>query len=159
VNRQFPLEAGIIRVDKSRRIVIPQILCSKLPWITGDHPLPGWLLLGSPARCRLLSTTEVDHADLQALQSRIMAEVSAPSGNALLFQDDESAALALRLIEVQLTPPEPGWRLVLPRHISAIMGLRPGESDIAALFLRGHIELWTIEALKLAVSTPLDQIV
>jgi hypothetical protein len=38
------------------------------------------------------------------------------------------------------------------------MRLRPGESDVEALFLHGHIEFWTIEALRSAVTVPLTDI-
>jgi hypothetical protein len=48
---------------------------------------------------------------------------------------------------------------MLPRSIATIMQIRPGESDIAAVFLQGHIELWTIETLRSSVTTPLTQII
>jgi hypothetical protein len=66
--------------------------------------------------------------------------------------------LAFRLVQVRITPPDPGWRLALPAPIATIMRLRPGESDVEALFLHGHIEFWTIEALRSAVTVPLTDI-
>jgi hypothetical protein len=116
--------------------------------------------MGSPGRCRLHSGAEVDNdTNFQSLRARIDAELNAPSTNALDFSDEVSVALALRLVSVQITPPEPGWRLMLPRSIATIMQIRPGESDIAAVFLQGHIELWTIETLRSSVTTPLTQII
>ena len=152
--------AAILSVDESYRITLPQSFCKRVGWIDGDQPRNGWLLLGSPGRCRLLSGTEADSdPNLQSLRSRIMAELSIPNPNSLEFQDDPLAALALRLVSVEITPRKPGWRLTLPRVIAAIMHIRPKESDIAALFLHKHIELWTIETLRSAVTAPLTQII
>jgi hypothetical protein len=128
-------------------------------WITGDRPVSAWLLLGSPGRCRLLSESEVDaDHDLLSLRERITAEISASIATLIEFHDEVSTALALRLLPVQMTPPKPGWRITLPREIAAIMRVRPGESDLAALFTQNHIELWTIEVLRSAVSPPLTEI-
>lgn len=129
-------------------------------WIAGKQPVDGWLLVGSPGRCRLLSAAEVDgDPNLQALQARIAAELSAPSANALEFHDEVSLALALRLVPIQISPPDPGWRLMLPRVIAAIMQIRPGESELGALFVQGHIELWTIEEMRSAITPSLTQII
>ncbi len=116
--------------------------------------------MGSPGRCRLLSSTEVDkEADFQSLRARIDAELNAPSTDPLEFSDEVSVGLALRLMSVQIKPPDPAWRLTLPKPIASIMQIRPGESDVAALFLQGHIELWTIETLRSAVTPPLTEII
>jgi len=153
-------ESSILSVDKSYRIKIPESLVRRVGWITGDKPHAGWLLMGGPGRCRLLSAGEVDnHPDLQSLRARIEAELNTPSTNAFEFHDEASVGLALRLVPVQITPPEPGWRLTPPRPIAAIMQIRPGESDVAALFFQGHIEIWTIETLRSSVSTALTQII
>jgi len=158
--KRAAFESHILRVDKSYRIILPQSCVQRVGWITGDQPHDGWLVMGSPGRCRLYSAAEGDtDSNLQSLRARIAAELNAPLTNALEFSDEVSLALALRLVAVQITPPEPGWRLTLPRLIAAIMHIRPGESDIAALFLQGHIEFWTIETLQSAVTTPLTQII
>lgn len=108
----------------------------------------------------MLSTAEVDNdGDLQSLRARIDAELNVVSTSALEFNDEVSVALALRLVPVQIAPPKPAWRLMLPRPIAAIMQIRPGDSDVALLFLYGHIELWTIETLRSVVTTPLTQII
>ncbi len=151
-------ETLILSVDESYRITLPQSFCRQISWINGDQPHDGWLLVGSPGRCRLLSAAEV-HSDpnCQALQARISEERSAPGSNSLEFQDEASAALALRLLPVEITPRKPGWRLTLPRAIAAIMYIRPGESEIAARLVREHIELWTIETLRSSVTMPLTR--
>jgi len=97
--------------------------------------------------------------NFQALQTRIGAELSAPSTNSLEFHDEVSVALGLRLVPIQISPPAPGWRLMLPRTIAAIMQIRPGESELGALFVQGHIELWTVEELRSAVTHALTEII
>ncbi len=154
-------EASILAVEASYRIRLPQPLCKRLSWIVGDQPLTAWLLLGSPGRCRLVSAAEVDSDPaLQSLKARIAEELDARSTSALEFQGEVSAALIVRLLQVQLTRHETsGWRLTLPRPIAAIMQLHPSESSLAAFFLQDHIELWTMETLRSSVSTPLTEII
>jgi|SRR5271165_1749245 len=158
---QISPEANILAVEASYRIRLPQLLCKRLSWIVGDQPLTAWLLVGGPGRCRLVSAAEVDSDPaLQSLEARIAEELDAPSTNALEFQGEVSVALIVRLVQVQLTRHKTsGWRLTLPRPIAAIMQLRPSESSIAAFFLQGHIELWTMETLRSSVSTPLTEII
>jgi hypothetical protein len=154
------LEANILSVDEAYRVTLPQSLCRQSDWISGDQPHSAWLLLGNSGRCRLLSATEVESdPTLQSLQARTTLELTEPSHNPLEFQDEVSAALAFRLMAVEITPRKPGWRLTLPRPVAAIMNIRPKDSDVAALFLQKHIELWTIEALRSAVNMPLTQII
>lgn len=129
-------------------------------WISGNETLNGRMLLGGSGRARLLSPSEVDEdAGLQLLQARINAELSTPSISPLEFQDEVSIALALRLVSVHITPPPPGWRLTLPRPVAAIMQIRAGESEVAALFVQSHIEFWTIEMLRSSINIPLNQFI
>jgi hypothetical protein len=153
------LECSILRVEASFRIRLPQPLLRRVGWITGEQPVSAWLLLGSPGRCRLLSEAELeaDH-DLQTLRERITAEANDSSATLIEFRDEASTALAIRLLPVQITPPKPGWRITLPKEMAAIMQIRPGESDVAALFTQNHIEIWTVEALRSAVAQPLTEI-
>lgn len=153
-------ESHILRVDKYYRTMLPQSLVRRVGWVTADQSHNGWLLMGSPSRCRLLSATEVDNnPKFQSLRARITAELNAPITDALEFSDEVAVALALRLVPVEVTPPEPGWRLTLPKPVAAIMQIRPGESDVAALLVQGHIEFWTMELLRSSVTTPLSQII
>jgi len=109
----------------------------------------------------LVSAAEVDSDPaLQSLKARIAEELDARGNSALEFEGEVSVALIVRLVEVQLTHHEKsGWRLTLPRPIAAIMQLRPSESSLAAFFLQGHIEFWTMETLRSSVSTPLTEII
>ncbi len=150
----------IAKVDKSYRIVIPVALAQQASWIAGDDALSGWLLMGNPGRCRLLSPAEVENdTALLSLRARINAELRTVMNGLLEFHDEASLALALRLVQVRIAPPEPGRRLTLPKAIAAIMQIRPGESELALWFVHGHIELWTIELLRSAVTTPLTEII
>jgi len=152
-------ETSIVAVGKDLRIKLPESLLRQVNWIVGKQPVNGYLLVGSLGRCRLLPTTEVDNdPNLQALRTRIAAELSTAS-SALEFRDEAAVALPLRLVQVRITPPPPGWRLALSGPIAAIMQIRPGESEIATLFVQGYIELWTIEMLRSSVSTPLADII
>ncbi len=156
---QSNLEPSILRVEESYRIRLPQPLVRRVGWIAGNQAIGGWLLVDGPGRCRLFSASEADSdPNLQLLSARVSAEVNATRDNALEFHNEVSLALAFRLLPVQITPPEPGWRLTLPRLIAAIMQVRPGESEVAALFFQGHIELWTIETLRTAVVPRLTEI-
>jgi len=152
-------EPCILSVDESCRVTLPLSLSKRTGWISGEQSHNGWLLMGNSGRCRLFSAVEVDSdPDLQSLRARISAELGASNRNSLEFQDEVFAALVLRLSPVEVKPRGPGWRVALPRHIAAIMQIRPNESEVAALFLQGHIELWTIETLRSAVAPPLTRI-
>jgi hypothetical protein len=154
------LECIILRVGDSYRVTLPQPFAKRVGWITGDQSHKGWMLVGGPGRCRLLSAAEVDNdPNLQSLRNRIAAEVAAPNPDSLEFQDETLAGLALRLVPVEIKPRPPGWRLALPTPIAAIMQIRPQESDVAAVFLQDHIEFWTIGTLRASVTTPLTQII
>ena len=149
----------IVKVEKSYRIVLPVPLLQQVDWIAGPDTLSGWLLVGNPGRCRLLSPAEFENDPAtQALRARINAELNTV-GSMLEFHDETSIALALRLVQVRIAPPEPARRLTLPKTIAAIMQIRPGESEVALWFLHGHIEIWTIETLRSAVTTPLTEII
>jgi hypothetical protein len=154
-------EANILAVEASYRIRLPQPLCRRVGWITGEQPLAAWLLLADSGRCRLLSSTEVgSDPDLQSLKARIAEELSARNTGILEFQSEVSVALTLRLAEIQVTRHETsGWRLTLPRTMAAILQVRPNQSEVAAIFVQDHIELWTIEKLKAAVNAPMIEIV
>jgi hypothetical protein len=159
VENQPKLEFAILRVEESYRIRLTQPLLRRVAWITGVEPVSAWLLVGSPGRCRLLSSSEVGSDPLlQSLKMRITAEAGTRNANPLDFHDEVSVALAVRLLEVQITPPEPGWRLTLPRPIAAIMQVRPKESDVAGVFFQEHIEIWTVEMLRSSVARPLTEI-
>ena len=154
------IEYYIVRVDTSYRVRLPVTLLKQGGWATNTQPIEACLLVGAPGRCRLLPAPELKNDPaLQKLQARATAELTSRNANSLVFGDDSSVALALRLQLVKLFPFETAWRFTLPRSLAAVMQIMPGKSDIAALFLQGHIELWTIATLASAMSTPLTELI
>jgi len=107
----------------------------------------------------LFSDAEADQDnELRSLRSRIAAEMNVSGTGAVEFRDEEAIALGLRLIRVEIKPPGPQWRLTLPPIVAAVMQIRPGESEVAALWIEEHIEFWTIETLRSAMTRPIAQI-
>jgi hypothetical protein len=127
--------------------------------MTGVHALDAWLLMGSADRCRMLSSSELDSdPELQKLQSNITDEINASSGSVLDFREASTAALPLRLVPIKINRYGSGWRLVIPQVVAVTMRIRPTQSDVVALFLDRHIELWTIEILRTAFNHSLSQL-
>jgi hypothetical protein len=127
--------------------------------MTGVHALDGWLLVGSADRCRILSNNELDSdPELQKLQANITNEINTSSDSVLDFRAASLVALPLRLVPLEIKRYGPRWRFVIPQIVAVAMKIHPTESDVAALFLDGHIELWTIEMLRAAFDHPLSQL-
>lgn len=127
--------------------------------MTGVYALDGWLLVGSADRCRILSNIELDSdPELQKLQANITNEINTSSDSVLDFRAARLAALSLRLVPIEIKRYGPRWRFVIPQIVAVAMKIHPTESDVAALFLDGHIELWTIEMLRVAFDHPLSQL-
>jgi hypothetical protein len=127
--------------------------------MTGVHALDGWLLVWSADRCRILSNNELDSdPELQKLQANITNEINTSSDSVLDFRAASLVALPLRLVPLEIKRYGPRWRFVIPQIVAVAMKIHPTESDVAALFLDGHIELWTIEMLRAAFDHPLSQL-
>ena len=92
-------------------------------------------------------------------RAAVDAEIDQPVGSAIDFRDDALVALSMRLFQIEITPPGPGWRLTLPRALAAIMQIRPKESSVALLLFPKHIEIWTLEALRASVDTPFAEVI
>jgi hypothetical protein len=154
------LDLYILKFQKDYRLSLPEPLVKQVHWIKGNHSLEAWLLMGSSGRCRLLDQSAIDgNQQLQTLRAKIETEQTPADPHILEFDDAALVALPFRLLPVQISAPNPTWRLGLPKPIAGIMQLRPGQSELAALLVRDHIEFWTIEMLRLSVSTPLDEII
>lgn len=127
--------------------------------MTGVQTLEGWLLIGSADRCRILSTDEFSSDfELQKLQASITEEINTSSDSVFDFRAASLVALPLRLVPIELKPYGPRWRFVIPQIVAVAMKIHATESDVAALFLDEHIELWTIEMLRTAFDRPLSQL-
>jgi hypothetical protein len=152
-------ESFLMKVDESYRITLPQPLAKRIGWITGEKAHSGWLLVIHSGRCQLLSAAEVDEdPDLRFLLDIGTAETAAPTARSVESQSEASIASAFRLLPVEIRPRGRAWRMLLPPLIAAIMQVSPGRSEIIAFFVQGRTELWTIETVKAAMSTPLDEI-
>lgn len=131
------MEYSVLKVDRSCRIFLSQNILERAGWVVGDRPLKGWLVVGGPGRCRLLSAAEfeVDKGCL-ALKAAIDAELDRPGSSAIEFRDEARAVLGMRLIQIEVAPPGPGWRLSLPRALLEIMEIRPAETLLPCSFFR-----------------------
>lgn len=107
----------------------------------------------------MLSNDELSSdPDLQKLQSSITDEINTSSDSVLAFREASLAALPLRLVPIEIKCYGSRWRFVIPQIVAVSMRIRPKESDIAALTIDDHIELWTIEILRSAFDYPLSQL-
>jgi len=154
------MECIALKVDKDYRVFLPQAVLKRANWISGSEPVNGWLVVGGPGRLRLLSSVEAkSDAGWQSLSDAIDAEARRPIGSAIEFHDEASALVGLRLFAIEISPPGPGWRLTLPRAIAAIMGIRPKENVFAVLLAQDRIEIWTLEAARASLATPLADLI
>ncbi len=153
-------ESHVISVEASYRIRLPQPLCKRVGWISGDQPVEGYILVANSGRCRILSLAEVaEDSDLQLLLVRIAAVGETGPARLVEFPDEGLAALPQRLFKIQISPHETsGWRFTLPRLLAAIMRVRPKGSDLAALVVQQHVEIWTIDAVSSALSIDITEI-
>jgi hypothetical protein len=153
------MECTVLKVDQDYRIILPPAQLRRAGWVPGSGPLKGWLLIGGPGRCRLLSSAEFESdPGCLSLRAAIDAEPDRPAESLIEFRDEASVVLGLRLQPVEITPPGPGWRLALPKTLAAIMQIRPKESSVALFYLQEHIEIWTLELLRASATTPLAAI-
>jgi hypothetical protein len=142
------LEAGRIRLPKAIGVQAG---------LTGEGPVPGWLMVVTPGRLRLLWRPSVGNS---ADFLRIMAlwEGTAARGELLdLTASNERAALGARLIETSASPHNSGWRVAIPEE--AIRLVRDGdERFLFALVVAGYAEIWSPDTLRRALSVPLDEV-
>jgi hypothetical protein len=151
---ETPFTPEFAKIGSDGRITLPHAYCEKLPWVRGEEAFLVWLLMLIPGRFRLLSDAAVlNEPKLAAVREVIVngpAEVDVP---ATVFDANEQASLAGRLIPTTLSPPRPSWRLVIPKPII------PSETErrvCVILFSLGFIEVWFIETYNTALARPLD---
>lgn len=150
------IEFSTQRVDRDNRILLPHAFLKRTGWPIGTDPMRGWILLNGPGRCRLLPAALLGaDAGFQQLRSKIAEQ---KDQDAIDFEDDGLATLGLRLLPLELMPPGPGWRLTLPKVIATLMEIHRKESSVA-LLARKHVEIWTLEALRFAMTTPIADLI
>jgi hypothetical protein len=154
------MEWAISKVDEDQRILLPTSLVRHAAWIAGSESLNAWLLVGGPGRCRLLSPAEVDDDPrCQFIRTHVEAEAAQQTAAASDFRDEASVAMELRLLPIEISPRGPGWRLTIPKVLAAIMQIQPRASSVAVLLPQTHIEIWTMDTLRQAVSVPLSELI
>lgn len=125
-------EIHIVKFQKDYRLAIPRPLVPKLAWLKGDQAVKAYLLLNTPGRCRVVSADEAGkHEEIRALQQRIAGEVDRRAETILDFLEDISAILPYRLLLVDVKPPDPAWRIEMPKSLAAILQIHPGISELA----------------------------
>jgi hypothetical protein len=107
----------------------------------------------------LLSSTEFDRDPGCRSLLATVAEIDQQTGSLIEFRGDPSVTLGLRLQQVEIAPPGPGWRLTLPKTLAMIMQIRPKEGSVALLLVQEHIEIWTVETLRASMAVPLTEII
>ena len=153
------MECTVLKVDQDYRIILSPAHLKRAGWAPGSEPLKGWLLIGGPGRCRLLSSAEFESdPGCLSLRAAIDAEPDRSAGSIIEFRDEASVVLGLRLQPVEITPPGPGWRLAFPKTLATIMQICPKETSVALLDLQEHIEIWTLELLRASATKPLTEI-
>lgn len=149
-----------VRVDESsNRVVIPPALLERTEWITGSSPIEVWLLIESPGRCRLICAQDLEKSPaLTSLRATITATEEELPNDPLDFEDSEFAVLPNRLLQTQLTPPPPAWRLSVPRILTELMHIAGENKTVVFLLSKGYLEIWSVSALTGAFGRPLKDI-
>jgi hypothetical protein len=146
----------VISAGTDRRFHLPKAYSDKIPWMSGSASLSAWLLIRVPGRFRLLSDFEVEgDPKLRDLRSRI---IEGPHGNEVSpseFDSNDRAALIGRLVATTLTAPPPGWRFILPKHLTPEGACR----SVVVLFSSGYCEIWFPEVYKAALESPIESII
>lgn len=152
------MEYALAKVEKDYRIHIPKALLSNVGW-GPDDGAGACVLLGSSGRCRLLAGGKLQNdPDCQKLQQEIDAASEEPLTSLLDFRDESRTVLPLRLLPVDVAPHGANYRMTLPKLLTSIFQVRPGEESVAVLVNQGHIEIWSFEALRTAITPPLQQL-
>lgn len=109
-------------------------------------------------RYRVVTHAEVDRTPSLAAMREKMAETTAsPHGTVLDFADDASTVFNLRLLETQLSPPPPEWRIRLPKIVVDLLRVRPGKEEAVIVLDRQFIEIWSVERFHAAFQTTLGE--
>jgi hypothetical protein len=142
-----------LRGDGFGRIPLPKDLCAQVPWLNGNDPIPGWLLLLSEGRFRLLSTEQVKRDDqLEILRNTALQEITPENGEPSEAEPAEIAAQTAKLFQIELRPHQSSsWRFAIPREMEIFSPPGPDSGFFVAAFSReGYWEIWYLESYKQA---------
>jgi bifunctional DNA-binding transcriptional regulator/antitoxin component of YhaV-PrlF toxin-antitoxin module len=148
-----------VKLDRDGRITIPAAVVRSAGWLRGDVPLQAWLIIGNSGRCRVLPPAQLENDEL-AIRLRTAADATTALAEAATrFEDEAVESLAFRLVPLELFPPGPGWRFLLPKWLALIMGVESKERSVALLHLHGYIEIWNLELLRASLDKPISDLV
>lgn len=152
------VDAGLKTVDDHDRIGIPKHISSSIPWLSGKTRIPVHLMMLRTDRYRVITEADMDSTPtLVAMRENIADTLTNPHATALSFADDASTLSALRLLETELSPPPPEWRIRLPRIIVDLLQVRPGREEVVVVLDRQFIEIWSVERFRSAFQTTLAE--
>ena len=152
------MEHALVKIEKDYRIHIPKILLSGVGWVPENNKGAS-VLVGDSGRCRLLTGTEVqDDPDCRRLREEIGAVLEEPLSSLLSFREESVTALPLRLLPVDIFPHGAGYRMTLPKLLTGILQVWPGKDSVAVIVNQAHIEIWSLETLRIAVTPRLGEL-
>lgn len=135
------------QTEASHRIPVPEAFVSRFGWLKGKQPIPVWLWLLSDGHYRVLTEEQAQSdsviAPIRALIVDGPSEEPTPASEA---QDDEEAAMPAKLIQTNVTPPPPVWRIVIPKAARAFPPLETKRFS-TVLTIDGHWEIWHTDIL------------
>jgi hypothetical protein len=147
-----------VSVEGSKRLVIPRRVSEDISWMEGNESILAWLLVLEGGRYRLLSDEQVrTDALLEPVRSLVVAGKVEDPVEPSFVQVADRAALAVRLLSIDIKPSNSSWRFTLPE---AIWILKPDDCNanyfVMLLAIEGYWEIWHPEVLRRAASTPLS---
>ena len=152
------MEYALVKIEKDYRIHVPKTLLSSISWVPENNK-GAHVLVGDSGRCRLLCGAEVENdPDCRRLREEIGAVLEEPLSSVLNFRVESVTALPLRLLPVDIFPHGVGYRMTLPRLLTGILQVCPGKDSVAVLVNQAHLEIWSLETLRIAVTTRLEEL-
>src|SRR5260370_40494637 len=142
---------------EGERVFLPSRFVKQIGF-AGTDPIDCWLLVVTPGRYRLLRqpTTPAEGA-----LSRILDQwdrVGVPGDVLDATDSNAQAGIRARLIPCIVSPPEPGWRINLPKEAKELVPEREERRFVFVMIVAGYIELWFPDTFRRAVSGPISQI-
>ena len=139
------------------RVLIPAGL-ARQGGFSSTEPTGCWLIVLGAGRCRIVREDQAATDELAASLIELSERVGA-SGEPLDCTDDDSeAAIRARILPCTMTPPPPGWRVILPNEV---IKLAPGGDNakfVYVLVVAGYVEIWFPEMLRQSVSVPITKL-
>src|SRR5580658_7194057 len=145
------INAAFKTVDDNR-VGVPRSISVEFSWISGKELILVFLLMRTPGRYRVVTDSHV-RADPYLVELYERNNAPGTDGERLAsdFNDDVSAVFGLQLLETNLRPGPPEWRLDLPRIAVDLLNVRPPYDEVVVLVNDGFLEVWSIERFRAAL--------